>query len=71
MLTTAGKHQRQLYANKGSSFLWKQGRVYHIDGSEMMYVHFHKLKDSLAEINFSYQDDPQAFAITSSGLFVR
>jgi len=71
VLTTSGKHQRKLYEREDNCFRWKQGKVYHVDGSELMYLHFHKLKASLKEINFSYQDDPNEVFISSKGLFVR
>ena len=65
VLTTAGKHQRELYADKKKCFKWKDGRVYHADGSEMMYLHFHKLKDSLKGMNFTYGDEPNEFIVTT------
>jgi len=69
VLTTSGKHQRELYKKIENSFKWKQGRVYHVDGSEMMYLHFHKLKETLYSINFSYKNNLDEFIITSKGIF--
>jgi len=65
VLTTAGKHQRELSANPEKYFKWKQGNVYHTDGSEMMYLHFHKLKDSMQHIDFSYDSNPNEFLVTA------
>lgn len=71
VLTTSGKHQRELYEKEEKYFKWKQGRVYHTDGSEMMYLHFHKLKDSLKDINFPYGYDPGEFIVTTRALLAR
>jgi hypothetical protein len=70
VLTTSGKNQRELYNKTENIFKWKQGRVYNVDGSEMMYLHFHKLKDSLRSINFSYKHDPDAFTINTQEMLV-
>jgi hypothetical protein len=71
VLTTSGKHQRELYEKPEKYFKWKQGKVYHADGSEMMYLHFHKLKDSLNSINFTYGSDPDEFIVTTSALVAK
>ena len=70
VLTTSGKHQRELYRSEGNCFKWKKGRVYHCDGEEMMYIHFHKLKDTLKKIYFSYSDNPEEFIVTAREISV-
>ena len=42
--STPGASQRQVLEQPRKSFLWKQGRVYHHDARELMYLHFHLLK---------------------------
>lgn len=43
VLTTSGKHQCDLIENK-KKFIYKKQKVYHADGTETMYLHFHVLK---------------------------
>jgi hypothetical protein len=42
--STPGASQRQVLEQPRKSFLWKKGQVYHHDGRELMYLHFHLLK---------------------------
>ena len=66
VLTVSGKHQRELYKKRDSFLKWKQGKVYHIDGTEMMYLHFHILKKTLNAIDFNYAYNPEEFIITTN-----
>ena len=68
VLTTSGKHQRQLYDNIDSTLLWEAGQTFHLDGTEMMYLHFHELKNTLHEIDFSYEDTPQKIQISTTAI---
>jgi len=69
ILAPPGKYQRQLWDDEYSGFLWKNGKVFHFDGEELMYIHFHKLKPNMKEIDFEYADNPSAFQIKNSGIF--
>ncbi len=69
VLATAGVHQREMLSTAGSNFLWKEGKTYHIDGSELMYIHFHKIKNTLKMIDFRYEDDPSEFMIRADGFY--
>jgi hypothetical protein len=67
-LATAGYHQREMIKS-GKSFRWKNGKTYHIDGTEMMYIHFHKLKNTMSEIDFLLSDNPSEIVINKKGFF--
>ena len=70
VMTTSGAHQRALGEGTTRSFLWKNGKVYDADhSSELMYIHFHKIKQSMKKINFTYEEQPREFLINREGLF--
>ena len=69
--TTAGKTQRHLWYSDKLCFLWKKGRVYHYDGHELMYIHFHQLRPRMEQIDFTYDDDPSVLVINSNGIFAQ
>jgi hypothetical protein len=68
ILTTSGKHQRMLKNQKNHGFHWYKGRTFLLNDHEIMYVHFHKIKQSIKEINFGYQDNPDEILITKSAI---
>ncbi len=47
---------------------WRDGRTYRVDSTEVMYIHFHKLKPTMDTINFGYGDNPRAFSISRRGI---
>ncbi|MCB2216856.1 DUF6625 family protein [Desulfofustis glycolicus] len=67
ILTTSGGYQRQIPA-KDSSMKWDNGRVYGFYGEEFMYLHFHKMKNTMKSTNFSYTDSPSRFHINHTGI---
>lgn len=69
-LTTCGSHQRQIGETPEQSLKWMQGRAFDLNGEEMMYLHFHKLKSSIQEINFGYHDNPAEIRITKSAIMM-
>ena len=48
---------------------WKNGRTFGPDGRELMYIHFHKLKQAMKTIDFGGLDTPAAFRINRTGIF--
>ena len=38
------------------------------EGREVMYLHFHKLKQCLATIDFGFGDEPRAFTLSRRGI---
>jgi hypothetical protein len=67
VLTTSGFMQRELYGQEDKYFLWRNGRVYNGD-TEMMYLHFHVLKNDMLYIDFSCDDNPREFIINQTGI---
>jgi hypothetical protein len=68
-LTTNGAHQRLLLANPALGLRWCDGKAYDSTGKEMMYLHFHKMKQAMRTIDFSFEDAPREFKINSRGIF--
>jgi hypothetical protein len=68
VLTTSGKLQRYLYKNPEATLYWQDGRAYYHDGTEMMYLHFHELKNTLNTINFSLDDAPNSISISTTDI---
>jgi len=48
---------------------WSDGRTFGVDGGELMYVHFHKLKQHMNTIDFGPADTPRSFTISRRGFF--
>ncbi len=72
VLTTSGAHQRALGEGIANSFLWKEGKTFSADRkNEFMYIHFHKMKQSMDTIDFSYRDMPSSFIINRKGFFAK
>lgn len=55
--------------NGDRAFWWRDGQTFDVDGRERMYLHFHRLKRTMAQIDFTYADAPDAFRITRDGMF--
>jgi hypothetical protein len=68
-LTVNAAAQRALPAD--GSLLWRDGRTFDAAGRELMYLHFHKLKQGMHAIDFGYADTPGSFVISRHGVFVR
>jgi hypothetical protein len=67
-LTITAQYQRDLPDGPGSNLWWCGGRTYDADGRELMYLHFHKMKNRMHAINFGYEDSPATFMINRAGV---
>lgn len=65
-LATNAAYQRAL---ADQSLTWRDGRTFGPDGRELMYVHFHKLKEEMKTIDFDLAHAPRAFRIDRNGFF--
>jgi hypothetical protein len=70
VLTTSGKHQRQMLADATLRMRWRDGRTYGVHGEEMMYLHFHSIRKAMRGIDFSAEDPPREFTIAPEGFRV-
>ena len=68
-LTVKAATQREISANASASLWWRDGTTLDAEGREVMYLHFHKLKQTMNEINFSFDHQPDAFKINSAGIW--
>jgi hypothetical protein len=71
VLTTSGKHQRMIGKNPEYYLKWENGKTFGVNGEEMMYLHFHKIRKFMKSIDFDYDDRPTALSITKAGLFAK
>jgi hypothetical protein len=68
-MTITAQYQKELLASDRDWQLpWREGHAFDTEGREVMYVHFHKLVLCLKSIDFGFGDDPQAFALTRTGI---
>jgi hypothetical protein len=65
--TTSAGDQQTVGSGDKDALWWRDGRTFRADGSEVMYVHFHKLKAGMKSINFTFDDAPAAFSIGRTG----
>ena len=65
-LATNAAYQKAL---GDQSLTWRNGRTFGPEGRELMYIHFHKLKDEMKTIDFSAADAPISFRINRQGFF--
>jgi hypothetical protein len=63
-LATNAAYQKAL---RGESMTWSNGRTLGPDGRELMYIHFHKLKEDMDTIDFDTADAPVSFRINRQG----
>lgn len=68
VLTTSGKHQRALLNNETSCFRWKNRKVYHTDGTELMYLHFHVLKSLPTFTSCNIEKNNSSFSLSAHGI---
>jgi len=66
-LATNAAYQKAL---RDESLTWRNGRTFGPDGRELMYIHFHKLKDDMDTIDFGSGDTPPSFRINRHGFFM-
>jgi hypothetical protein len=65
-LATNAAYQKAL---GDQSLTWRDGRTFGPDSRELMYIHFHKLKEEMNTIDFGVADTPRAFRINRQGFF--
>lgn len=65
-LATNGAYQKTL---GDGNLRWINGRTFGVHGEELMYVHFHKLKQEMKSIDFGPADTPSSFTINRHGFF--
>lgn len=61
------KYQRDMDEN--AALTWRDGRTFDVEGREMMYLHYHKLKQHMQGINFTAHDSPSSFLISRKGIY--
>jgi len=66
-LATNAAYQKAL---KDESLTWRNGRTFGPDGRELMYIHFHKLKEDMHTIDFGGGDTPPSFRINRQGFLM-
>lgn len=66
-LSTNAAFQRALGDTPADALWWRDGRTFAPDGRELMYVHFHKLKQHMTTVTFGPSDSPRAFSISRRG----
>ncbi len=66
-LSTNAAYQRSLSDAPSDALWWRDGRTIAPDGRELMYIHFHKLKQHMTTMNFAASDAPRAFEISRRG----
>jgi hypothetical protein len=62
------KYQREMGDGPADCLWWRDGKTYNVEGKELMYLHFHKLKQHMQTVEFSMADAPPAFSISRKGL---
>jgi len=65
-LATNAAYQKAL---GDGSLVWRNGSTFGPDGRELMYIHFHKLKQEMKAIDFGLGHTPAAFEINRRGFF--
>ena len=67
-LTVDAAYQRGLGADQNLTLWWRDGKTFNSEGQEVMYLHFHKLKQTMNTINFGFDDTPVAFKVNSASV---
>ncbi len=68
--TPRGRYQRRLLENPALCLRWSRGRVFGVDGEELMYLHFHKMRKQMKGIGFGFGESPEAFTVSTAGISV-
>ena len=69
-LTVDSTCQRALGASANIALWWRDGKTFDVESQEVMYLHFHKLRQTMNTINFGFDDTPAAFKVNSAGVWV-
>ncbi len=68
-MTISADYQKALLARDSDWHMWwRDGRAFDAEGSEVMYLHFHKLVKCMTAIDFGYGDEPTAFSLSRNGI---
>jgi len=67
-LTMSADYQNTLAEGPAGELWWREGKTFDAEGRELMYLHFHRLKVHMREINFGCEDAPTAFAVSRRGV---
>jgi len=71
-MTITAKDQKELLAgDRDWELAWREGRAFDAEGREVMYLHFHKLKQFMTTIDFGFGDEPRAFSLRRTGIVSR
>lgn len=68
VLTTSGKHQRQMLADPSLGMRWCDGRVYGIRCEELMYLHFHELRQHMHKFDMIGLHHAERWLIDKHGI---
>ncbi len=66
--TIDAKYQRVIGDGPNDRLWWRDGKTFDVEGRELMYLHFHKLKKDMPALNFGPDDSPTAFSISRKGI---
>jgi hypothetical protein len=68
-MTITAEYQKELLASdRDWELTWRAGRAFDAEGREVMYLHFHKLKQCMATIDFGFGEEPQEFSLRRTGI---
>ena len=67
-LTMSAAYQTSLGDTDADNLWWRHGKTFDAAGSELMYLHFHRLKKYMTTINFGFDDRPVAFRVSRKGV---
>ena len=67
-LTMSAAYQTSLGDSDTDNLWWRNGKTFDAQGRELMYLHFHRLKQCMSTINFGFNDRPPAFAVNRRGV---
>jgi hypothetical protein len=68
-MTIPAEYQKALLAGPGDwRMSWRDGKAFDAQNTELMYLHFHKLKKCLSNLDFGYGDAPRAFTLSMGGI---
>lgn len=70
-LTVNGGRQLEARRDEGRYLHWKNGKVYDVNGQELMYLHFHRLKDSMEADVFVMDDGTVELFVDDTGIHTR
>jgi hypothetical protein len=70
-LTINSTYQKALPPGDAGNLFWLDGRTFDAGRREFMYLHFHKLKDSMRTFDVPYDEAPRMLVINRDGIFAQ